>query len=62
MIRALNVDELARMCLEVAQAGGSPADLPPEDLAELPDLGSAFNDTLLWRYHTARLAHDGMDV
>ncbi|MCW2946725.1 MAG: 3,4-dihydroxyphthalate decarboxylase [Actinoallomurus sp.] len=62
VIRALNVDELARICLEVAQAGGDPADLPAEDLAELPDLGSTFNDTLLWQYHTARLAHDGMDV
>ncbi|MGH3326402.1 MAG: class II aldolase/adducin family protein [Streptomycetales bacterium] len=62
VVRALNVDELARMCLDVARAGGSPADLPEEDVAELPDLGSAFNDTLLWAHHVALLRHARLDV
>lgn len=60
--RALNVDDLARMCLDVARAGGKPADLPEEDVAELPDLGSAFNDSLLWEHHVAQLRHEGLDV
>lgn len=55
MIRALNVESLARVVLGVAQAGGHPPDLPEEDVAELPDLGSALNEENLWRYHLARL-------
>ena len=59
--RALNVDELARLSLEVARSGGRPDTIPPEDLAELPDLGSAFNDALLWEHHVALLRHEGLD-
>ena len=55
MTRALNVESLARIVLGVAQAGGQPADLPDEDVAELPDLGSTLNEEILWRYHLARL-------
>jgi ribulose-5-phosphate 4-epimerase/fuculose-1-phosphate aldolase len=55
VIRALNVESLARVVLGVAQAGGHPADLPDEDIAELPDLGSTLNEENLWRYHLARL-------
>ena len=55
VIRALNVESLARVVLRVAQAGGHPPDLPDEDIAELPDLGSALNEENLWRYHLARL-------
>jgi 3,4-dihydroxyphthalate decarboxylase len=60
--RALHVDELARMSLSVAQAGGSPAPVPEADAAELPDLGSTFNDQLLWDHHVAVLRHRGLDV
>lgn len=60
--RALQIDELARMCLDVARCGGEPADIPAEDLAELPDLGGAFNDGLTWTHHLARLRHAGADV
>ena len=55
MIRALNVESLAKVVLGVAQAGGEPPDLPDEDIAELPDLGSTLNEENLWRYHLARL-------
>lgn len=60
--RALAVDELARVCLDVARCGGTPDDVPEQDLAELPDLGSRFNDTLVWRFHERRLRHEGLDV
>ncbi|GAA3156374.1 class II aldolase/adducin family protein [Blastococcus jejuensis] len=58
--RALALDALARVCLESARLGGRAADLPPEDVAELPDLGSAFNDVMLFRHHLARLRHEGL--
>jgi 3,4-dihydroxyphthalate decarboxylase len=50
-IRALDLEALARVCLHVAQAGGHPPDVSPEDIAELPDLGAAFNDELAWAHH-----------
>ena len=56
VIRALNVESLARVVLGVAQAGGQPPDLPDEDVAELPDLGSTLNEENVWRYHLARLS------
>jgi ribulose-5-phosphate 4-epimerase/fuculose-1-phosphate aldolase len=59
VVRALNLDVLARVCVDVARLGGAPPDLPAEDLAELPDLGGAFNDELLWRHHVARLEDEG---
>lgn len=55
VIRALNVESLARVILAVAQAGGRAPDLPEADVAELPDLGSTLNEEHLWRYHLARL-------
>jgi 3,4-dihydroxyphthalate decarboxylase len=64
LARALHVDELARLCLSVARAGAP--DPVPEvseaDAAELPDLGSTFNDELLWAHHVAVLRHRGLDV
>lgn len=55
VIRALNVEALARVILGVAQAGGVPPSVPEADIAELPDLGSTLNEEHLWRYHLARL-------
>jgi 3,4-dihydroxyphthalate decarboxylase len=60
--RALAVNELAGMCLAVARCGNLPKPIPAADMAELPDLGATFNDTLLWSYHAARLAAEGRDV
>ena len=58
--RALAVDSLARMAAEVVRLGGAVRALPDDDLASLPDLGSTFNDVLLWRHHEARLASAGL--
>jgi 3,4-dihydroxyphthalate decarboxylase len=62
VIRALNLESLARITLGVAQAGGHPDVLPPDDIAELPDLGGTLNEAHLWRYHLARLEHAGLAV
>ncbi|WP_433298595.1 class II aldolase/adducin family protein [Pseudonocardia sp. CA-142604] len=55
VLRAISVDTLARMALAVANAGGTPVDLPDADLAELPDLGSGFTESTAWRHELARL-------
>lgn len=62
MLRALAVDRLARISLGVVQAGGTLTTIPDDDLAELPDLGQAFNRDVLWRHHLACLAADGADL
>jgi len=59
VLRALQVDTLARMHLRVRAAGATPKAIPENDLAELPDLGSAFNRETLWRHHLAALEQDG---
>lgn len=55
VLRALSVDTIATLSLRVVSAGGVLADLPDEDLAELPDLGGAFNTETAWRHELARL-------
>jgi 3,4-dihydroxyphthalate decarboxylase len=62
LLRALAVDRLARIALAVRGAGGDLVAIPPDDLAELPDLGAAFNHETLWRHHLAALAADGWDL
>ncbi|MCE7006985.1 class II aldolase/adducin family protein [Kibdelosporangium philippinense] len=62
VVRALNLDVLARINVEQARLGARAADLTPEDIAELPDLGSSFNDLNLWRHHIARLRLAGLDL
>ncbi|HEX3592368.1 MAG TPA: class II aldolase/adducin family protein [Pseudonocardiaceae bacterium] len=54
VMRALNLNVLATVTLAVAQTGRIAEDIPPDDLAELPDLGSAFNDDANWRYYAAK--------
>ena len=63
VLRALDVDTLARMSLRVIQAGGTTEPIPDADLAELPDLGAGFNEAVLWRHHVAMLeaAGHGLD-
>lgn len=51
VVRALNLNALAAVTLELARLGRLAPEIPPEDVAELPDLGSAFNDEAVWRYH-----------
>lgn len=48
-VRAINLDVLARVTRDLALLGAEPPEVPPEDLAELPDLGSAFQDEMVWR-------------
>jgi ribulose-5-phosphate 4-epimerase/fuculose-1-phosphate aldolase len=60
VVRALNLDVLARVSLERARVGDRAADLTAEDIAELPDLGGSFNDLNVWRHHLARLRLAGL--
>lgn len=55
VLRAVSVDTIAALSLRVVSAGGMLTDLPDEDLAELPDLGGAFNTATAWRHELARL-------
>lgn len=60
VIRAINVDALARMHLSVMAAGHVPSSIDDDDLRDLPDLGSSFNDDNVWRFHLASLEHAGL--
>lgn len=60
VVRSLVVDDLARMIGRVAELGGTPRAIPDDDLAELPDLGSGFNERLVWRHHEERLRMAGL--
>lgn len=62
VLRALQVDTLARIHLRVRSAGAVPEAIPEADLVELPDLGSAFNRETLWRHHLAALEQDGLGL
>jgi 3,4-dihydroxyphthalate decarboxylase len=61
VVRALSVTALARVMLLASQRG-VPAPLPADDIAALPDLGSAFNDEMVWRSYVARLDHQGLGL
>jgi ribulose-5-phosphate 4-epimerase/fuculose-1-phosphate aldolase len=60
VVRALNLDALARITLLACSTGAVPPDLPEADVVELPDLGGAFNDGQVWRNALARLEHAGL--
>lgn len=60
--RALALDSLARMACRVRALGGTVRPLPDADLAELPDLGAGFNDTLVWRHYARRLDAAGLGL
>lgn len=60
VVRALDLNALASVTLELARLGRAAPEIPAEDVAELPDLGSAFNDEAIWRYHVAKL--DGAPI
>jgi 3,4-dihydroxyphthalate decarboxylase len=55
VLQAVGVDRLARLSLRVVGAGGTLTDLPDVDMAELPDLGTAFNTSVAWRHELGRL-------
>jgi ribulose-5-phosphate 4-epimerase/fuculose-1-phosphate aldolase len=60
VVRALNLEVLARVSVELARVGSEVAELPARDMQELPDLGPAFNDLSVWRHHVGRLEHAGL--
>jgi 3,4-dihydroxyphthalate decarboxylase len=60
VVRALNLNALATVTLEVARAGARAEPIPAADVAELPDLGSAFNDLSAWRHHLAKARRQGL--
>lgn len=59
VLRALQLDTLARIHLRVRSAGAAPEVVPDADLAELPDLGGSFNRETLWRHFVVALEQDG---
>jgi ribulose-5-phosphate 4-epimerase/fuculose-1-phosphate aldolase len=56
-VKAVNLHVLLEVTLQLAQLGADAPEVEERDLAELPDLGSAFNDMLTWRALVAALAH-----
>jgi ribulose-5-phosphate 4-epimerase/fuculose-1-phosphate aldolase len=54
-VAALNLAELLSLTVTLAQLGAAPPPLPAADLAELPDLGSRFNNQLTWQSLVAEL-------
>lgn len=57
-VRALNFHILAQVTLEVARLGKSASPIPVEDVEELPDLGSTFNDSWAWKHYVTKLEKD----
>jgi ribulose-5-phosphate 4-epimerase/fuculose-1-phosphate aldolase len=55
VLRAVSIDTLAGLSLRILAAGGTLADVPEADMAELPDLGDTFNQATAWRHEVARL-------
>ncbi len=60
-VRALNFNILAHVTLQIAQTGRHSKDILPEDIAELPNLGSTFNDRWVWRYYVKMAGKDQKD-
>jgi ribulose-5-phosphate 4-epimerase/fuculose-1-phosphate aldolase len=54
VVRAINLNVLATVTADLARIGATAPDIEPADVAELPDLGSAFNDQAAWRYYQAK--------
>ncbi|HSE89802.1 MAG TPA: class II aldolase/adducin family protein [Candidatus Binatia bacterium] len=57
-VRALNFNTLAKATLQVAQTGRRAPDISPDDIENLPDLGSTFNDIWFWRYYVRKLKEE----
>ncbi len=58
VLRAISVDTIAALSLQIVAAGGVLADLPEADRAQLPDLGGGFNTATAWRHELARLGRN----
>lgn len=55
VLRAASVSTIASLSLSIASAGGTVRPIPPEDLADLPELGSSLNLDTAWRHEVSRL-------
>lgn len=62
VVRALNIESLARMTLDSARGRTLPAEVPENDAQVIPDLGSTFNDTYVWQYRRSRLELAGLGI
>jgi ribulose-5-phosphate 4-epimerase/fuculose-1-phosphate aldolase len=62
VVRALNIESLARVTLDSACRGTLPDEVPDADAEVMPDLGSTFNDTYIWQYRRSRLALAGLGL
>ncbi len=58
--RLLALDELLRVCVELALSGAVPPEVPEPDRAHLPDLGAEFTERALWRHHVGLLELRGL--
>lgn len=54
-VKAVNLHVLLDVTVQLAQLGAKPPQVDERDLAELPDLGSGFNDRLAWQALVAEL-------
>jgi len=54
-VRTADLDVLLNVTVQLAQLGAHPAPLSETDLADLPDLGSAFHGGRVWRAMVAEL-------
>lgn len=54
-VRAVDLNALLEVTVSLAMLSADPEPVTEADLAELPDLGSAFNDVLTWRALAAKL-------
>lgn len=61
-VRAVDLDVLLGVTVALHGLGSHPPELDARDLAELPDLGSHFNDQLTWQALTAAEARDGVPI
>jgi 3,4-dihydroxyphthalate decarboxylase len=57
-VRAIDLEELCRVTVELAAIGAAVDVVPERDRVELPDLGAAFNDQLHWRALAAELLRE----
>ena len=53
-VRAVDFEVLMAITVATSRLGDSPGDISDEDFAELPDLGSGFNDDRTWRALAAK--------
>lgn len=59
-VRALNFNVLAKATLQAAQTGRRAAEISSDDIDKLPDLGSTFNDTWVWRHYVRKLKEEDL--